>query len=201
VARVLGVVLAGGTGRRLRAATPKALVPAGGVTLLDRALAALVPHCDDWVVVAPASVALPTPPARRVHDPEPGDGPLAALVAGLAARPYDVALALGVDFPFVSAALLRALLDSPAAAAVVPAPGGRTQPLVARYGAEALAPLAAALARGERALVPAVEALHPHVLDDAALAALPGGAGALLNVNTPADLAEAGARLARVGCA
>jgi len=92
----------------------------------------------------------------------------------------------------VSAALLRALGERLGEdPALVPAPGGRAQPLAAWYAPAALAPLAAALARGERALVPAVAALAPRYVDDAALAALGAGPSSFLNVNTPGDLAEA----------
>jgi molybdopterin-guanine dinucleotide biosynthesis protein A len=132
-----------------------------------------------------------------VDDPLPGEGPLPALVAGLGARLFGRAIALGVDLVFARAELLAAIAAAaPASIACVPAPAGRAQPLVAAYAPEALAPLAAAVARGERALVPAVLALQPHLLDDVALAALPCGADAWFNLNTPDDLAFAERRLA-----
>lgn len=198
MARTLGILLAGGHGRRLGADRPKALAELGRRTLLARAQEALAAACDDVVVVAPASLALPVEAARRVHDAEPGEGPLAGLVAGLAARPCERALALAVDLPLASPAWLRALLAQLGdATAVVPAPGGVPQPLAAAYAAAAFAPLADARARGGRALVPEVRALAGvRWLDDAALAAMPGGAGALLNVNTPADLDAAARSLA-----
>jgi molybdopterin-guanine dinucleotide biosynthesis protein A len=200
VARALGILLAGGRGRRLSPETPKALVLLRGRTLLARALATLEALCDDVVVCAPGSLALPVDEARRVRDPEPGDGPLAGLVAGLSARPFERALALGVDLPFLAPATLAALgallADAPA---VVPAPGGRPQPLAAWYAATALAPLAGALAAGARALVPAVLLLPPRLVPDPELAALPGGIDAYFNLNTPDDLANAERRLAPEG--
>ena len=60
----------------------------------------------------------------------------------------------------------------------------------------ALAPLAAAVARGERALVSAVTALPAHLAGDAELAAAHLSTGIWFNVNAPADLAEAGQRIA-----
>lgn len=192
MAGTLGILVAGGRGTRLGLGTPKALAPWAGGTLLTRALATLRECCDDVVIAAPRDLVLPVPDAMRAADPPGAAGPLAGLVAGLASRPWTRALALGVDLPLVSGTLLRALGERLARhAAAAPAPGGRLQPLAAWYAPAALAPLAASLARGERALVPAVEALAPWVADDAALAALGASPREFLNVNTPADLAEA----------
>ena len=49
--------------------------------------------------------------------------------------------------------------------------------------------------RGERSLTRAVESLAIARIEGSDLEALPGGAEALLNVNTPDDLAEAERRL------
>lgn len=188
----LGIVLAGGRGSRLGSAVPKALVRVAGATLLERACARLGPLCDGLVVVAPADLALPGAGAARAFDAPGTAGPLAGLVAGLRSRPFVRAMALAVDLPLLRPGLLRALLERLGEApAVVPAPGGRLQPLAAAYGPAAVAPLAARLDAGERALVPAVEALGPLVLDDAELDALEGGSASFLNVNRPEDLARA----------
>jgi molybdenum cofactor guanylyltransferase len=197
VARALGILLAGGRGRRLSATVPKALVSVGGRTLLDRALATLDALCDDVVVCAPGSLALPIDEARRVRDPEPGDGPLSGLVTAMRARTFERALVLGVDLPFAGPPALEALLALLGdAIAVAPAPGGIPQPLAAWYTSAALPGLAAALARGERALVPAVRALPARLVTGEALAALPGGEDAWFNLNTPDDLALAERRFA-----
>ena len=192
MARVLGILLAGGRGERLGLGTPKALVTLGGRTLLDRALATLRLCCDEVVVCAPASLALPIGTALRVDDPLPGEGPLVALVAGLRSRPFERAVALGVDLPFVGVCELAVVCASPMGApAFVPAPGGRPQPLAAAYAPGAIAPLAAAVERGERALVPAVLALPARIVADAELIAVLGSTDAWFNLNTPADLAFA----------
>ncbi len=193
----LGVLLAGGEGRRLGDRSPKALVRCGGRTLLERALTTLTALCDRVVVVAPADMALPVDAARRLADPPGHAGPLAALAVGLGSHPFDEALVLAVDFPLVSPALLAALrVRRGDAAAVLPVPGGIPQPLAAWYTARTLAPLAAALASGERSATRAALALAPTLVDDGVLATLPGGLDAWLNVNTPAELAEAERRLA-----
>ncbi|MFN8586280.1 MAG: NTP transferase domain-containing protein [Candidatus Eisenbacteria bacterium] len=200
MARTLGVLVAGGRGTRLELGVPKALVACGGETLLARALRVLEALCDDVVVSAPATLDLPLERARRTDDPPGAEGPLAGLVAGLSSRACTRALVLGVDFPLVRAEALRAigerLVDGVSVA--LPAPGGRVQPLAAWWSAAALPPLAGALARGERALVPQALALPHAIVDSVALAALPGGEEGFHNVNTRDDLAAAEAALARL---
>lgn len=195
MAGTLGVLVAGGRGSRLGLGIPKALAPFAGGTLLSHALATLRAACDDVVVCAPRSLELTVPDHLRVFDAEDAEsaaGPLAGLVAGLSSRPFARALVLGVDLPLVDAGLLRALGERLAGyPAVVPVPGGREQPLAAWYAPTSLTPLAAALARGERALVPAVLALSPLLVDDAVLAVLGAGPDAFLNVNTRDELAGA----------
>src|ERR1051325_4041093 len=85
----LGVLLAGGEGRRLGARTPKALIRCGGRTRLERAMATLTALCDAVVVVAPADMVLPVDAARRLADPPDAAGPLAALAVGLGSPPFS----------------------------------------------------------------------------------------------------------------
>jgi len=133
--RTLGVLLAGGRGARLGAGVPKALVPCAGRTLLERARERLAALCDRVVVVAPAGMVLPVEPSVRVGDRPGARGPLAAMLAGLSARPFGEALVLAVDLPLVSVEALgrlRALRGD--AAAIVPRP---SLVLHRREGAEA----------------------------------------------------------------
>jgi molybdopterin-guanine dinucleotide biosynthesis protein A len=195
--RVLGVLVAGGAGRRLEVPGGKALVRLGGTTLLERALATLGAVCDACVVAAPAAMSLPLPAAQRVADAAGGRGPLAGLAAGLNARPYERAIALGVDFPFMRPAALAALRDRLGSEnALVPSPDGIPQPLAAVYAPAAGAALAAALERGARALIPAVLDLKPRLLGDAELEGLEGGLDNFFNLNTRDDLAAAERRVA-----
>jgi molybdopterin-guanine dinucleotide biosynthesis protein A len=199
MSRPLGILVAGGRGRRLSPDGPKAHATLGRETLLERALACLAPLCGGIVIALSSKVAPPAtlPDGVMVVLDLPGTrGPLAGLVAGMSARPFEVALVLGVDFPLARGAALAALaarLDG--RMAVVPEPGGRPQPLFAAYSGAAREPLARALARGEQALVPAVMALDPLRLGDEELAMLEGGLENFINVNRPDDLADARRRL------
>jgi molybdopterin-guanine dinucleotide biosynthesis protein A len=183
----LGVVLAGGRGSRLGGAKPTADL--AGRPLISYPLAALAEAGLESVVVAKPDTDLPpldvdalTEPAEPVH-------PLAGIVAALrrTGRPIVV---IGCDFPFVPAALLRALADAPEPL-VVPAPGDAPQPLVAGWAPALLPALEDALAR-EEPLRRTVAALSPRLLEDAELAAFGDPARVFFNVNTPADLDAAG---------
>ena len=205
--RPLGIVLAGGRGERMRAGSPKALVVLGGRTLLDRAVATLASLCAEVAVVAPEAMDVGSASAIRVFDVPGFEGPLAGLVAGLEWAGEEEALVLGVDFPCVGGDLPRMLvvrLDasrnaSPSFDAIVPRPDGIAQPLVAAYAPTAAGALRIALESGVRSLRSGLDRLHVDWLDDAVLAAIPGGTRCLLNVNTPDDLALATERLAAAG--
>ncbi|MEO5616528.1 MAG: molybdenum cofactor guanylyltransferase [Candidatus Eisenbacteria bacterium] len=185
----LGILLAGGRGERF--GSPKALASFRGRSLLDRARAELAAACDQVVVVMPEGGGPPVDERERVADAIAGAGPLSALVAGLESRLFARAMVLAVDLPLFDRAHVSRLLGSLGDdIAVVPAPGGRAQPLAAVYSARATAPLRAALDAGHRALVAAVLALSPTLLDDARLAALGISPEALEDADTPADLAR-----------
>jgi len=190
--RTLGVLLAGGRGTRLGAGIPKALVVCGGRTLLARALATLDTLGDAVVVVAPRELELPVPRAQRVDDPPGAAGPLAAMVAGLGARPFDEAVVLAVDLPLVTPAALSGLRSRRGdALAVLAAPGDLPQPVAAWYAFAARERLAAALAAGERSLIAAARTLDPVRVGDRELDGIPDGGGFRWNVNTFEDLAQA----------
>lgn len=193
----LGVIVAGGRGRRLALGVPKALARLGGHSLLERTLTTAGALCDTIVVAAPAGMSLPVAGNLAVTDAHGACGPLAGLVAGLEARPHRRAIALGVDFPLLGVPMLSLLLERlPGHAAVLPAPGGIPQPLAAVYDGGAGAVLAGRLRAGERSVTEAALALDPVILGDADLERIEGGLMNFLNVNDSRDLAEAERRLA-----
>jgi len=199
MARRYGIVLAGGRGERLGMGRPKAGVELAGSTLLERAVRVLAAACDDVLVVAPSGLDLGPVTARRVADAAGHAGPVAGLVAGLEAAGDARCALLGVDFPCVTSALVRVLLerleDQPALDVVAPRPRGVPQPLVSAVAAPAAPRIRAALESGETSLRGVFGVLAVAWLDDPDIDRLPGGAEALLNVNTPADLNAARARL------
>ena len=182
-----GIVLAGGEARRL-GGVDKALVDVGGVTMLDRVLAAAAPNCDLLVVVGPArqtSVA----GVRFTSEDLPGGGPVPAGAAGLAAVPdADAVVVLAVDLPLLTsedvATLLAGLDEADAVAAADDR--GRPNPLLAAYRASVLR------AATTDAGAPAARLLPP------AVTVVDLGEAGTLNVNRPDELDRA-RRLLRSG--
>lgn len=111
------VVLAGGRARRL-GGIDKALLPAGGSTLLAGALAA-VADARRRVVVGPVRQGFP-PDVVWVREAPPHGGPVAALAVGL-----EALLASGTSAPLV-VVLATDLPSAPAAVAALRAPIGGT---------------------------------------------------------------------------
>jgi molybdopterin-guanine dinucleotide biosynthesis protein A len=175
--------------------TEKALVEVDGETFLKRTIAVLRAAGAGPVLVATGTAGRLGPIAEadgEVADDHRfrGDGPLAGILAALAASADDhlrPTAVLAVDLVDASPALLRWLRDSwrDGDVAVVPTDaGGRAQPLHAVVG-PALAPaLEAALAAGERRVLRVLEAAGartvtpPAELSDAVL-------GWSRNRNTP----------------
>lgn len=131
-ARIGAVVLAGGTSRRL-AGFDKAGIELAGLTLLERALDALIDI--DEVVVVGDDVPTERPVTFTREDPSSG-GPAAGLLAGMRAflRPPDWIVVLAVDMPLVTARTIRRITSGQHAdGAMLVDPEGRDQPLCAVY--------------------------------------------------------------------
>jgi molybdopterin-guanine dinucleotide biosynthesis protein A len=87
--RLAGIVLCGGKSSRM--GTPKASLPFGDETMLQRVVRILGSVASPIVVVAAEGQALPPLPAHVIvtHDEREGRGPLEGLRAGLKALPAD----------------------------------------------------------------------------------------------------------------
>jgi molybdopterin-guanine dinucleotide biosynthesis protein A len=218
----VGVILAGGRARRLGGA--KATITLAGRPLLEHALAAMraalaggdgqageepeLGRDVSLAVVAKPGTALPalgtvalwTEPAEPFH-------PLVGLIRALEGAAGRAVLVCPLDLPFITAETLRRLGWGPAegAPALLAARDGIVQPLLGRWEPVALAGLRSALGSGPGAgwgpepgagpdaggSLPAMRAVAERL--GARLTEV--AAGELENVNTPADLAVAQARL------
>lgn len=181
----IGVVLAGGLGRRLGG--PKATVALRGRPLISYPLQALRQAVGNAVIVAKMDSELPPLPGIEVWiEPDLPRHPLTGLVHALSLAGGAPIVVCACDLPLVSPALIQevASADPGGAPAVIASSEGRPQPLLGCYQPTALSPLAAALGRGEPRLVQAVSALRPRVVEVA-------DPMLLLNVNAPEDLLQA----------
>ncbi len=186
----LGVVLAGGTGRRIGG--DKALVELDGRPLLHYPLAALREVVGEVVVVCKEHTALPDLAGMAAVwcDPEERHHPLIGVRSALravaeAGRPV---LVCAVDLPLVTPEVLRELLGAgpEEAPAAVARAAGYLQPLLARYSPAALGVLDAMAP--DEAATRVVERMSPVMVET--------DGEVLLNVNAPEDVLRASAALA-----
>ena len=174
---VAAAVLAGGVSRRM--GRDKATMPVGGSPLAGRVLAAAAKVADPVVLVAPVGH-----PARRLVAEavtDPGEGPLAALAAALAALEAGHVLVLAGDHPGLRVELLAHLVGL----------RGRAEAVACRRG-DRLEPLAAArerLAAGDRSMGGLLAALGTLVVEEAEWRRLDPDGGSFADLDDPADLA------------
>lgn len=187
-----GLVLCGGSSRRM--GTDKALLAVDGVPLYLH-VARRLAEVAEPVLLAPGTPGrLGATGFSEVADAIPGLGPVAGLVAGLAASAHDLTAVVACDMPEVSAGLLMLLADMCAAGgweAAAPVTDDGLQPLHAVYAAAALPPLRGALTRGTLSLRDALSELNVLAVGEAEWRVADPTGHFAANINVPADLAAA----------
>jgi molybdopterin-guanine dinucleotide biosynthesis protein A len=147
MAQLIGVVLAGGEGRRF--GQPKGEVVLGESTLADRAARALKPLCGSVIVSIAKGASNPAPAYPAVEDQAVRRGPMGGLAAAFASTGQADLLVLACDYPAVGTSFLRSLL------AAAEGPGdlvfpvddvGRDHPLVGVWRRSAEPAIRAAIA-------------------------------------------------------
>lgn len=188
MAQLIGVVLAGGEGRRF--GRPKGEVVLGGGTLAERAAWALKPLCGSVLISVAKGGANPARGYTAVEDGGPRCGPLGGIGAAYAATGHADLLVLACDYPAVGTSFLRSMLAASGGSEDVAFPvdgGGRDHPLVGLWRRSSEPAVRSALAEESFK----VQAL----LADLALLRLPAPVfpnfdlrRVLANVNWPEDL-------------
>ncbi len=187
----IGVVLAGGLGRRMGG--QKATVLLAGRPLIAYPLLALGQAVADVRVIAKPDTELPSLAGITVWiEPDSPRHPLVGIVHALALAEGRSVLVCACDLPLVTPALLRALdrEDAGDAPAVLASAGSEVQPLLGCYRPAALEPLRALAVEGQIPLRAAAQAIGAHRLEVA-------DRDELFNVNSPVQLLEAAAMLDR----
>ena len=205
----VGIVLAGGRGRRLAAAAPvggKGALELAGRSFLERIVSTVAAEVDHVIVVAAPGQAVSALPegVEIVRDSEPEGGPLAGLRDGLVVAAGRIPLprtvfVCGCDAPLLGRAVVRLLVGrglETGAAWVVPESAGHPQVLLSAIAPSLLPRITAYLATGRRdlrGLLAILDAEAPRLvvrLTAAELAAVDPAGDAVLDVDTSADLAR-----------
>lgn len=212
-----GIVLVGGRSSRIGA--PKALLDLAGAPLVRHVLRAVLPACDEIVLVAAPVDAQPEElraglaselrvlsaadaDARVVHDAQPHLGPVSGLATGLAAARGDVAWVTACDAPFLAEDLVESLLAraeaDDAIDVVVPRWRGYLEPLLAVYRTESMREhFARQLADGVLKPTARLDACRTAVVEEEELLRLDPHGRSFVNLNAPEELAAARAHMAR----
>jgi molybdopterin-guanine dinucleotide biosynthesis protein A len=194
--RIGAIVLAGGKSSRF--GRDKLAEPLLGRPLLHHAVAAVQAVATDViVVVAPEATIDPPAGARVVHDARAFEGPLAGLAAGLAALDpaVDRLVVVAGDMPSLEPTVLTRLIEAlgPSNEVALLELDGRALPLpMALRPAAAMAVAGRLLASGERRLRALAEALAAHVIAEATWRLDDPGGATLRDIDTQADLVDAG---------
>lgn len=199
-----GIVLAGG--RSIRLGRDKVGEMLLGRSLLQRVVDMLAQATAEVLIVTAPGRPLPTieaaVPWRRVDDVYPGQGPLAAIYAGLLAARYEHAVAVACDMPLLSVPLLRYLLSLRNEADVVlPVLGGLSDPLHTVYSRRCLDPMRRVLEGGWRRPVDFLGPVAVRYVAEDELDRFDPRHLSFFNVNSEEDLARARAELERAEAA
>lgn len=187
----VGVVLAGGAGRRIGGA--KATVALNRRPLISYPLEAVWRALGNVAIVAKLDTELPNVLGAEVwiEPPEPRH-PLTGILHALSLADGRPVFICAADMPFVTSHVVAAIAgaDPGASTAVMARSRGELQPLLACFQPAALPRLAEAASDPNVALRDAVAALNPepYEIEDPEV---------LFNINTPDDLLQAAAMLGR----
>ena len=185
------VVLCGGESRRM--GSPKAWLPIGPETMLQRVVRLVGEVACPVVVVAARGQTIPELPADVIvmRDPVAGRGPVQGLATGLAAIPEAVELvyATSTDAPMLAPgwiARLAHLIGEQDMA--VPRTGGELHPLAAVYRRGAVLPVVdRMLEHGRLRLRDVVGFGKVRVVDEEELRSVDPELSTLRNLNHPGD--------------
>jgi molybdopterin-guanine dinucleotide biosynthesis protein A len=191
--RIFGVILAGGTGRRMGGAD-KAFLSLGERSMIDRVVERLDPQVEQFAISAngdPARFATQHSTVLRDEQPlGPLSGILAALDWATAAGATHI-VSVAVDTPFFPADLVPRLLlaaEISGTSIALAESEGQVHPTFGLWPVALRRDLKATLARGE-ARVMDFASRHRHALAEFS------GEAAFLIVNSPADLSPSEALL------
>ena len=184
-------ILAGGRARRF-GGRPKALLPLGGRTILDRLLAVLQPIADEVLIVANEPHRYDALGVRVRADRLTGAGPLGGVHAALTGSRSSHTFVVAGDMPFLTGPFVEHVLRAGRLVDVaVPRTGDGLHPLCACYRASCAAVIERRIAAGAFKVSDVLDDVRTRELAAGEVAAFDPDGALLFNVNTPADHARA----------
>ncbi len=174
----------------------KAMLPFGGVTLIERIVAELGRAFDEIVVVAApesAGQVLPRlPGVVIVRDDREYLGPVGAVARGLDAISHDAAFACACDLPMLDSRVARRLVEMlKSRDAVIPEIAGVLQPLHAAYRKRCARALDQMSAAGEERLAAICDWVSVRRVSESEYRKIDPDLQSIFNLNTPEDYALA----------
>jgi molybdopterin-guanine dinucleotide biosynthesis protein A len=172
--------------------TDKALLPAGGATLLEHIISTLRELSDDILVVG-RSEGCADPEVRWLPDRRPGCGPLGGIETALLNAAHPFVLCVACDMPLLSPRLLRAMANVPRnyellvprLPSQVPSACGTYEMLHAIYSRRCLSAVQGRLDAGRLQLAGLLDAVVATTLDGAWLRSFDPDLRSFTNANTP----------------
>ncbi|HEU4323851.1 MAG TPA: molybdenum cofactor guanylyltransferase [Roseiflexaceae bacterium] len=195
------VVLAGGRSRRMGQDKRRLrLWGPNGPTLLEHTVGLLAGLCAEVIAVLNDPQEWPELPARLVPDVYPEGGALGGIYSGLEAARHGHALVVAADMPFLSPALLAAMLARPrdydALLPRSPEPGAArnaldVEPLHAIYSRACLPPIRSTLEGGQRKIAAFFPLVRVAYVEPDEIARHDPLGRSFQNLNTPEQVEQA----------
>jgi molybdenum cofactor guanylyltransferase len=196
--KVTGVVQAGGKSTRM-GGQPKALIPLGGRSIVERVVAALTPVVDDLLIVTNTPELYAFLGLPMVADVYPDHGSLGGIYSGLRAA-GQIAFTVACDMPFLHPEIIRLVVARAGEGdVVIPRVGEQLETMHAAYGKACLPPIEERLRAGRLKIVGFFDRVRVVEIGEAEVARFRDPAVAFMNVNTPDELERARALVAELG--
>ncbi len=183
-------IIGGGAATRFGGRDKSRLV-IGGLSIINRQVAALQPLVDEIFIVASQHDRFADTPWRVVPDAFPGTGVVGAIATALGATTADLVVTIGCDLPFLPERLLARLAEraaEPGADAAWVRTAAGPEPLVACYRRSAAAAIQRAIADGHLRAGALGEWLTIREIGIDELRTFGDPARLLANINSPNDL-------------
>jgi molybdopterin-guanine dinucleotide biosynthesis protein A len=184
-------IQAGGQSRRM--GRDKALIPLGGVPLIERVLTLAQNLGTEVLITTNQPGPLRYLGVSLVSDRVPGQGTLPGLQTALESAHHDRVLVLACDMPFLNRSLLSYMIDLDTDADVVmPRWKQEWEPFHAIYRPSTCLPaIEASLQAGEHRMISFLNRIRTHSIDEGLIREYDPDGLSFFNINSPADLGTA----------